>query len=155
MTSLIRVFAVRMKKAWVLIYQLSAQQKLWSDRADVQTDLSLRWSHSHFVGFVMRRRDMFSVSLAGSHGLHRLMFLASHKSDISKQCRPRSEAQQNWSGPTLFGYQEFLFEIKWKWKSTSSTPKFGNGLVQLIMMEKSTGQIWVNRLAYRRCIHAS
>ena len=53
--SLIRVFAVRMKKAWVLSYPLSAQQRLWSDWADAQIDLSLRWAHSHFVGFVMRR----------------------------------------------------------------------------------------------------
>ena len=42
--SLIRVFAVRMKKAWVLSYPLSAQRRLWSD-----------WAHSHFVGFVMSR----------------------------------------------------------------------------------------------------
>ena len=52
--SLIRVFAVRMKKAWVLSYPLSAQRRLWSDWADAQADLSLRWAHSHFVGFVMR-----------------------------------------------------------------------------------------------------
>ena len=52
--SLIRVFAVRTKKAWVLSYLLSAQRRLWSDWADVQADLSLRWAHSHFVGFVMR-----------------------------------------------------------------------------------------------------
>ena len=32
--SLIRVFIVRMKKAWVLSYPLSAQQRLWSDWAD-------------------------------------------------------------------------------------------------------------------------
>ena len=51
--SLIRVFAVRMKKAWVLSYPLSAQRRLWSDWADAQADLSLRWAHSHFVGFVM------------------------------------------------------------------------------------------------------
>ena len=51
--SLIRVFAVRMKKAWVLSYPLSAQQRLWSDWADAQADLNLRWAHSHFVGFVM------------------------------------------------------------------------------------------------------
>ena len=25
----------------------------WSDWADAQTDLSLRWAHTHFVGFVM------------------------------------------------------------------------------------------------------
>ena len=51
--SLIRVFAVRMKNDWVLSYPLSAQRKLWSDWADVQADLSLRWAHSHFVGFVL------------------------------------------------------------------------------------------------------
>ena len=53
--SLIRVFAVRMKKAWVLSYPLRAPQRLWSDWADAQADLSLRWAHSHFVGFVMMR----------------------------------------------------------------------------------------------------
>ena len=49
------VFAVRMKKARVLSYPLSAQWRLWSDWADAQADLSLRWAHSHFVGFVMKR----------------------------------------------------------------------------------------------------
>ena len=53
--SLIRVFAVRMKKPWVLSYPLSAQRRLWSDWADAQADLSLRWVHSHFVGFFMSR----------------------------------------------------------------------------------------------------
>ena len=53
--SLIRVFVVCMKKAWVLSYPLSAQRRLWSDWADAQVDLSLRWAHSHFVGFVMKR----------------------------------------------------------------------------------------------------
>ena len=28
---------------------------LWSDWADSQADLSLRWAHTHFVGFVMSR----------------------------------------------------------------------------------------------------
>ena len=53
--SLIRVFAVRMKIPWVLRYALSAQRRLWSDWADAQADMSLRWAHSHFVGFVMPR----------------------------------------------------------------------------------------------------
>ena len=52
--SLIRVFAVCMKKAWVLSCPLSAQRILWSDWADAQADLSLRWAHSHFVSFVIR-----------------------------------------------------------------------------------------------------
>ena len=51
--SLIRVFAVRIKKALILSYPLSAQRRLWSDWADAQADLSLRWVHTHFVGFVM------------------------------------------------------------------------------------------------------
>ena len=44
--SLIRVFAIRMKKPGVLSYPLSAQRRLWSDRADTQADLSLRWAHA-------------------------------------------------------------------------------------------------------------
>ena len=44
-----------MKKAWTLSYPLSAQRRLWSDWADAQADLSLRWAHSHIVGFVTRR----------------------------------------------------------------------------------------------------
>ena len=50
----IRVFAVCMKRAWVLSYPLSAQRRL-IDWADAQSDLSLRWAHRHFVGFIMRR----------------------------------------------------------------------------------------------------
>ena len=34
--SLIRVFIVRMKKAWVLSYPLSAQRRLWSDWTDAR-----------------------------------------------------------------------------------------------------------------------
>ena len=51
--SVVIVFAVRMRKAWTLNYRLSAQRRLWSDYADAQADLSLRWSHSHFVVFVV------------------------------------------------------------------------------------------------------
>ena len=40
--SLIRDFAVRMKKAWVLSYPLCGQRRLWSDWVDAQADLSLR-----------------------------------------------------------------------------------------------------------------
>ena len=32
----------------------------WSDWVDAQADLSLRWAHSHFVGFVMLRLILFS-----------------------------------------------------------------------------------------------
>ena len=56
--SLIRVFAVGMKKAWVLSYTSSTQRRLWSDWADAQADLSLCWAHVHFVGFVMSRLSL-------------------------------------------------------------------------------------------------
>ena len=45
---LIRVFAVRIETAWVLSYPLSAHRKLWSNLADAQADLSLRWTHMPF-----------------------------------------------------------------------------------------------------------
>ena len=51
--SLIRVFAVRMKKARILSYPLSAQRRHWSDWANAQADLSLCWAH--IVGFVTKR----------------------------------------------------------------------------------------------------
>ena len=43
--SLIRVFAVRMKKHLTLNYLLSAQWRLWSDWVDTQADLSRCWAH--------------------------------------------------------------------------------------------------------------
>ena len=49
--SLIRVFAVRLKKARSLSYPWSAQRRLWSDWTDAQADLSLRWAHMPFCWF--------------------------------------------------------------------------------------------------------
>ena len=40
------VFAVRMKKYWVLSYPLRAQWRLWSDWANAQADLSLHCAQS-------------------------------------------------------------------------------------------------------------
>ena len=48
--SLIRVFAVCMKKAWAFNYPLSTPQRLCSDWA-AQADLSLRWVHMPFCWF--------------------------------------------------------------------------------------------------------
>ena len=60
------VFAVRMKKAWVLSYPLSAQRRLWSDWVDAQADPSLCWAHSHFVGFVMRWLNCLQQEAVGN-----------------------------------------------------------------------------------------
>ena len=32
-----------------------AHSEDWSDWADAQADLNIRWAHTHFVGFVMSR----------------------------------------------------------------------------------------------------
>ena len=34
---------------------IERKRRLWSDWVDAQADLSLRWAHSHFAGFDMRR----------------------------------------------------------------------------------------------------
>ena len=51
MLSLIRVFAVRMKKYWVLSFLLRALRRLWPGWTDAQADLSLRWAHRSFCWF--------------------------------------------------------------------------------------------------------
>ena len=43
--SLIRAFAVHIKKHWVLSQPLSAQRRLWSDWPNSQADMSFRWAH--------------------------------------------------------------------------------------------------------------
>ena len=42
------------RKLDLISYALSAKRRLWSNWAVAQADLSLRWAHSHFVGFVVR-----------------------------------------------------------------------------------------------------
>ena len=94
--SLIRVFAVRLKKARILSYPLSAQRTLWSDWADAQADLSLRWAHmplcwfchkvAHFVtGNIMRPINFHNVNICNQIrdillvSIHsRLKFLSSY-----------------------------------------------------------------------------
>ena len=53
--SLIRVFPVRSMGSQGPKLCSCGQRRLWSDWANAQADLSLRWAHHHIVGFVMRR----------------------------------------------------------------------------------------------------
>ena len=55
------VFALRSMGSLGPKPSLSGQRRHWSDWADVQADLSLRWAHSHSVGFVMRRLKLFCL----------------------------------------------------------------------------------------------
>ena len=82
--SLIRAFAVRMKKAWVLSYPLSTQRRLWSGWADAQADLSLRWAHSHFVGFVMSRLKCYFCNTINIINVNIYQFLPWNKRRMHK-----------------------------------------------------------------------
>ena len=84
--SLIRVFAIRMKKASVLSYQLSAQKRFLSDWADAQADLSLHWAHTHFVGFVTRRLNC-SNSLQTADSLPKLNPVADRLQEYTPSVR--------------------------------------------------------------------
>ena len=57
-----------MKKHRVLTYPLSTQRRLWSDCTDAQADLSLRWAHSHFVGFVVMTQIIINLNFSGNNG---------------------------------------------------------------------------------------
>ena len=59
--SLIRVFAVGMKKLWVLSYPLSALPRLRSGWADAQADLSLRWANRSLHWFCRAVAQLFYV----------------------------------------------------------------------------------------------
>ena len=72
--------------------------------------------------------------------------LASHFWDIGKQCRPRSDAAERgvWSGYSLFANVNIDSKYNKKWKSTPDNANIGNGIVQLIMVDGSTRQMWIN-----------
>ena len=81
-------------------------ERLWPDSADAQADLSLRWAHTHFVGFVMSRL-IFSVKpdhvnllsckwlliTFGSRILHLIVLLIS--GEISELSGKWTRARQN------------------------------------------------------------
>ena len=58
--SLISVFAVHMKKPWVLATHWHTAKTL-SDWADAQADPSLRWAHTHFASFCHVMAHMTSI----------------------------------------------------------------------------------------------
>ena len=51
-----------MKKACVLSYPLSTSEDSDQTGRAAQADLSLRWAHSHFVGFVLGRLNYYFMS---------------------------------------------------------------------------------------------
>ena len=69
--SLIRVFAIRIKKAWVFSYPLSAQRRLWSDWRMPRLILVFAWRTVTLLVLSCRgSRILFSAIL-----LHLVMFM--------------------------------------------------------------------------------
>ena len=66
-------------KDCVLSYPMSAKRILWSDWADAQPGLSPYWTHSHFVGFVMRRLMSFFLFAATA-------CVEQHQTDVTWDC---------------------------------------------------------------------
>ena len=65
--SLIGVFAVCLMGSSVAKLSSCGQRRLWSDWVDDQADPSLRWAHTHFVGFVMLRLIFTSFTSLDIH----------------------------------------------------------------------------------------
>ena len=93
--SLIRVFAIRLKKARVLSYPLSAQRRLWSDWADAQADLSLHWAHLPFRWFChdavqftghLRHTKILRCCHNQNKTEHTEVYSSKHSGDFSKGC---------------------------------------------------------------------
>ena len=71
--SLMRVFTVRLKKAKILSYPLSAQQRLWSDWVDAQADLSLHLAHMPFCWFCHEAAQIVHLLPGTSPVIHRTL----------------------------------------------------------------------------------
>ena len=79
------VFAVRMKKAWVFSYPLSAQRRLWSDWADTQADMSLYWAHMPFCWFCHEAAQILLVLIL-TKVLHKLYCISGERTRSSDAC---------------------------------------------------------------------
>ena len=96
--SLIRVFAVLSMGSLAPKLSSCGQRILWSDWANAQADLSLRWAHTHFVGFVMSWL-IFVIMLKSAHIVFSYSKTSKRHRRTGKQCRPWAEAI--WSGSAL------------------------------------------------------
>ena len=71
--------------------------------------------------------------------------LASHKMDIGKLCRPRSDATKRgvWSGSTLFALTRGISIYYCTNRNSPDTPSIGNGSVQRVKVVEYTRHKWV------------
>ena len=122
--------------AWRKLWSLAnhwAHSEDWSDWADAQADLSLRWAHSHFVGSVMRcgsdtfSSELFRTACVTAHTVMFLSFLDRQvwaNSADPDQTAPRGAV---WSGSTLFAIRGAV----WSGSTLFATPSASFGCITL------------------------
>ena len=76
------------------------QRRLWSDWADAQADLSLRWAHTHFAGFVMSWLILMGIGVSNRY------------SDFtqSRHCNQTICIPTVWLGFILFSYMSHIMQ---------------------------------------------
>ena len=70
---------------------------MWRRLADAKADLSLRWAHSHFIGFVMMRlkcsfRSVMKVNAGGAESFWEAFRLLVETKNLPKDSNPDSNA---------------------------------------------------------------
>ena len=153
--SLIRVFAVRMKKAMVQSYPLSAHR--WRM---AKADLSFCWVHIHFVGCVVRRL----ILIVALHGDHFTCFLQPegalylYKSDVYYEVPMRSNGVHSfvWPCTCSFALRSCVVafdHILWWPESQALIREPGNGVTVLFCSYLTSLQY--NRRRKSRITHMS
>ena len=86
----------------------------------------------------------------GLYGSLTHLSLVSHKRDIGKQCRPRSDAAERgvWSESTLFALTSEISTTHDNSKNWPDTLCIKNGPVQRVKIEEFTQHKWVKGNAY-------
>ena len=93
--NLIRDLAVCSMDSWGSNVSSCRQQRLWSDCAGAQADLSLRWAHRSFC-WVCHEAANICISLLCYHGICNV-FLYFSKDDITYGlCKRLQHHQKNW-----------------------------------------------------------
>ena len=110
----IRVFIVRMKKAKVLSYPLSAQRRLWSDWADAQAHLSLHWAHMPFCWFCHEAAQMYCWNLlkctAVTYGAFSILSSITIKLKLDGECTQEyflTSVWLEWTTAKIYCYDTF------------------------------------------------
>ena len=131
--SLIRVFAVCIKTAWVLSYPLSTQQRLWSDWADAKVDPSLRWVHMPFCWFC--------------HEAAHIKTEQQHNESYKMKCANCKDSDQP-VNLSLADWSEYPLSA---WRITGTLATYRVPYKDCADVQASLGLYWVHMSFYKFC----